>query len=74
MNVKLKVYKLLGTLNRDFSDMQQAQRIAQLAAEKYPDMIFEPEIELSDVAVMDLTDFAKDDIQEVNPWSDFKQL
>jgi hypothetical protein len=74
MNVKLKVYKLLGTLHRDFSSMEQAQRIAQIAGEKYPDMIFEPEIELSDVAVIDLSDFGKDDIPEVNPWSNFKQL
>jgi len=74
MNVKLKVYKLLGTLNRDFSSVEQAQRTAELAAEKYPDMRFEPEVELSDVAVVDLSDFEKDEIHEVNPWSNFDRI
>mgnify|MGYP001057978398 FL=1 len=68
MTIKLKVYKLLGTLNKDFSNVEEAQRTAALAAEKYPDMKFEPEVELSDVAVVDLSDFGKDEIHEVNPW------
>jgi hypothetical protein len=71
MKVKLKVFKCMGTLNRDFSSFEQAQRAAELAAEKYPDMKFEPEIEISDVSVIDLSDFCKDGIQEVNPWCNF---
>lgn len=71
MNVKLKVYKFVGTLNRDFSNIEEARRTAAVAAEKYPDMKFEPEIELSDVALVDLSDFGKDEIHEVNPWSNF---
>ena len=61
----------MGTLNRDFSSFEQAQRAAELAAEKYTDMKFEPEIEISDVSVIDLSDFCKDGIQEVNPWCNF---
>jgi hypothetical protein len=71
MNVKLKVYKFVGTLNRDFSNIEEARRTAAVPAEKYPDMKFEPEIELSDVALVDLSDFGKDEIHEVNPWSNF---
>jgi hypothetical protein len=71
MTVKLRVFKYMGMLNRDFSSVAQAQRTAALAAEKYPNMKFEPEIELSDVSVIDLSDFCKDGIQEVNPWCNF---
>ncbi|UCF81921.1 MAG: hypothetical protein JSV50_11940 [Desulfobacteraceae bacterium] len=71
MKVKVKVYKYMGMLNREFSSVKQAQRTAELAAEKYPDMKFEPDIEIPDVSAIDLSDFGKDDIQEVNPWYNF---
>ncbi len=69
MKVKLTVYKyVVGTLERDFACFEQARRTAELAAEKHPDMLFEPEVEVSDACVIDLSDLGKDDIQEVNPW------
>ena len=74
MKVKVKVYKYMGMLNREFSDVKQARRTAELAAEKYPDMKFEPEIEIPDVSAIDLSDFCQDDIQEVNPWYNFEKL
>ena len=69
MKIKLTVYKyVVGTLERDFACFEQAQRTAELAAEKHPDMLFEPEVEISDACVIDLSDLGKDGIQEVNPW------
>lgn len=69
MKIKLTVYKyVVGTLERDFACFEQARRTAELAAEKHPDMLFEPEVEVSDACVIDLSDLGKDDIQEVNPW------
>ena len=69
MKVKLTVYKyVVGTLERDFACFEQARRTAELATEKHSDMLFEPEIEVSDACVIDLSNLGKDDIQEVNPW------
>jgi hypothetical protein len=61
----------MGTLNRDFSSIDHAQRTAEIAAEKYPDMRFEPELELSDISLIDLSNFGKEEIQDVNPWHNF---
>ncbi len=69
MKIKLTVYKyVVGTLERDFACFEQARRTAELAAEKHLDMLLEPEVEVSDACVIDLSDLGKDDIQEVNPW------
>ena len=69
MKVKLTVYKyVVGTLERDFACFEQARRTAELAAEKHPDMLFEPKAEVSDACVIDLSDLGRDGIQEVNPW------
>ncbi len=68
MKVKLTVYKYVGMLERDFACVEQALRTAELATEKHPDMLFEPEVEVSDACVIDLSDLGKNDIQEVNPW------
>ena len=67
MKVKLKVYKHIGILRRDFSSVEQAQGIGRLMAKKYPDMRFEPHLELRDDAVIDLTGLDKDDVQRYNP-------
>ena len=45
MKVKLKTYKYNGTLKAEFSSVQEAQRFADLMANKFPDMRFEPYIE-----------------------------
>jgi hypothetical protein len=68
MKVKLKVYKYVGMLERDFACVEQARHTAELAAGKHPDMLFEPEVEVSDACVIDLSDLGKDDIRDVNPW------
>lgn len=68
MRVKLKVYKYMGMLERDFACVEQARRTAELATEKHPDMLFEPEVEVSGACVIDLSGLGKDDVQEVNPW------
>ena len=46
MKVKLKTYKYNGTLKREFSSIEEAQKFADLMGKKYPDMIFEPYVEL----------------------------
>jgi len=68
MKVKLSVYKYVGMLERDFACVEQARRTAELAAEKHPDMLFQPEVEVSDACVIDLSDLGQDDIRDVNPW------
>ena len=69
MKIKLTVYKyVVGTLERDFACFERARRTAELAAKKHLDMLLEPEVEVSDACVIDLSDLGKDDIQEVNPW------
>jgi len=46
MRVKLKTYKYNGTLKREFSSIEEAQKFADFMGEKYPDMIFEPYVEI----------------------------
>ncbi|RLB36057.1 MAG: hypothetical protein DRH20_10340, partial [Deltaproteobacteria bacterium] len=58
-------YKFAGTLKREFSSMEEAQGIARLMSEKYPDMVFQPHIELTDSSVIDLTDMEEDDTEEL---------
>jgi hypothetical protein len=43
--VKLKVYKLQGTLAREFSNIEQAREFATSGPEKYPGLLFEPYLE-----------------------------
>ena len=45
MRVKLKTYKYNGTLKREFSSIEEAQKFAAFMGNKYPDMIFEPYVE-----------------------------
>lgn len=73
MKIKLKAYKYVGMLKRNFSNIEQAQQTAELAADKFPDMIFEPEMEFSDISAIDLSDFWKDGTQDVNPWQSFNR-
>ena len=73
MRIRLKIYKYMGELKRDFSSIEQAQQTAQLATVKFPDMIFEPEIELTDMLTIDLSGLGKDDTPEVNPWQNFNR-
>jgi len=56
VKVKLKAYKYDGTLKREFSSFEQAQKIAKLMVKKYPDMIFEPFIEQEDSLKLDICD------------------
>ena len=44
--VKVKTYKYNGTLKREFSSIEEAQKFADLMDNKYPDMIFEPYVEI----------------------------
>ena len=46
VKAKLKTYKYNGTLKREFSSIEEAQKFADLMGKKYPDMIFEPYVEL----------------------------
>jgi hypothetical protein len=56
IKVKLNAYKHNGTLKREFSSFEQAQKIAKHMAKKYPDMIFEPFIEQEDSLKLDSYD------------------
>ena len=56
MRVKLKTYKYNGTLKREFSSIEEAQKFADLMGKKYPDMIFEPYVELGNSNIMDTSD------------------
>ena len=71
MKVKLKVYKCYGTLKRDFSSVEQAQVIAGLMGEKYPEIHFEPHIELSTGSVIDLSELEKNDSEPGGAWEEF---
>ena len=46
MKVKLKTYKYNGILKREFSSIEEAQQFVDLMVKQYPDMIFEPYVEL----------------------------
>jgi len=56
VKVKLKVYKYNGTLKREFSSIEEAQKIAKLMAKKYPDMIFDPYVELGNSKIIGTSD------------------
>jgi hypothetical protein len=45
MKVKLKSFKYNGMLKKEFPSIEDAQRYAQLMANRFPGMIFEPYIE-----------------------------
>jgi hypothetical protein len=49
MKVKLKTFKYNGTLKKEFSNVEDAQKFAELMASRFPDMIFEPYIEEGDL-------------------------
>jgi hypothetical protein len=52
MKVKLKTYKYNGTLKREFSSIEEAQKFADLMGETYSDMIFEPYVELGNSKII----------------------
>jgi hypothetical protein len=56
MRVKLKTYKYNGTLRRDFLSVEEAQKFADLMGKKYPDMIFEPYVELGNNKIFGTSD------------------
>jgi hypothetical protein len=64
MKVKLKTYKYNGTLKREFASIEEAQKFADFMVNKYPDMIFEPYVEIGNSNIMDTSD-SKD--QEPTP-------
>ncbi len=40
MKVKLKAYEYKGMLNREFSSVEEAEKIAGMMAKKYPNFLF----------------------------------
>ena len=50
MKVKLKTFKYNGTLKKEFSNVEDAQKFAELMASRFPDMLFEPYIEEGDLS------------------------
>ena len=54
--VKVKAYSYNGTLKREFSSVEEAQKFADFMGNKYPDMIFEPYVELRNSNIMDTSD------------------
>ena len=48
MKVKLKSFKYNGTLKKEFSSVEDAQKFAEIMANRFPDMIYEPYIEDED--------------------------
>jgi hypothetical protein len=52
MKVKLKVYEYKGVLNRKFSSIEEAERIAKKMTEKHPNFLFDLHIELDESSVI----------------------
>ncbi|MCG2776439.1 MAG: hypothetical protein L6406_12225 [Desulfobacterales bacterium] len=52
MKVKLKTYKYKGMLDREFPSVEEAEKIAGIMAEKYPNFLFELHIELDESSVI----------------------
>ena len=52
MKVKLKAYKYKGMLDREFPSVEEAEKIAGIMAEKYPNFLFELNIELDESSVI----------------------
>ena len=48
MKVRLKTFKYSGTLKKEFPSFEDAQIFAELMANRFPDMIFEPYVEQGD--------------------------
>jgi hypothetical protein len=69
MKVKLKTYKCNGTLKREFSSIEEAQKFADLMGKKYPDMIFEPYVEIGNGNIIGASDSKKQD-----PTQQYKKL
>jgi hypothetical protein len=56
MKVKLKTFKYNGTLKKEFSSVEDAQKFADFMGNKYPDIIFEPYVELGNSNIIDTSD------------------
>jgi hypothetical protein len=69
MKVTLKTYKYNGKLTREFSSIEEAQKFADLMGKKYPDMIFEPYVELGNSNIIGTSDSKKQD-----PTQQYKKL
>ena len=69
MKVKLKAYKFKGMLDREFPSVEEAEKIAGIMAEKYPNFLFELHIELdeSSVIVQPGSEIAAVDSSEIDP-------
>jgi hypothetical protein len=52
MKVKLKAYKYKGMVDREFPSVEEAEKIAGIMAEKYPNFLFELHIELGESSVI----------------------
>jgi hypothetical protein len=52
MKVKLKAYEYKGMLDREFPSVEEAEKIAGIMAEKYPNFLFELHIELDESSVI----------------------
>ena len=52
MKVKLKAYEYKGMLNREFQSVEEAEKIAGIMAEKYPNFLFELHIGLDESSVI----------------------
>ena len=69
MKVKLKAYQYKGMLNREFSSVEEAEKIAGIMTEKHPNFQFELHIELDEGSVMvqSESEISADDNSEFDP-------
>ena len=73
MRINLKAYKYAGILKKEFKSVEEAKRVAEIVSQKYPNIIFRPNVELDDIPGVDFSDFGKDDTCERNAWKNFAQ-
>jgi hypothetical protein len=69
MKVKLKVYEYKGVLNRKFSSVEEAERIAKKMTEKHPNFLFDLHIELDESSVIGQSEseISAGDTAEIDP-------
>ena len=52
----------MGMLTREFSSIDKTQELAAIKSKKYPDMVFQPHIELDESSVIDEPQIDKSEI------------
>ena len=62
MKMKIRVYRYENTLEGEFQNFGEAQKVIEVMYEKNPDLIFEPYIDLRDKCTIDIYEYDREEL------------